>query len=72
MQGAQNLRSEAYLLLRCYDGGEAPRRGWTLYETIKILRREFRGPHPSALFPGQTFRRVVAAKSVNTAPGRSR
>ena len=34
MQGAQNLRSEAYLLVRCNDEGEAQRRRWTFYETI--------------------------------------
>ena len=70
MQGAQNLRSEAYLLVRCNDspceitpqdesssrksdplaipynaeflisqgGGEAQRRRWTFYETIKDLK----------------------------------
>jgi len=36
MQGAQNLRSEAYLKVRCNDEGEAQRRRWTFYETIKI------------------------------------
>ena len=35
MQGAQNLRSEAYLLVRCNDEGEAQRRRWTFYEAIK-------------------------------------
>jgi hypothetical protein len=35
MQGAQNLRSEAYLRVRCNDEGEAQRRRWTFYETIK-------------------------------------
>ena len=34
MQGAQNLRSEAYFLVRCNDEDEAQRRRWTLYETI--------------------------------------
>jgi len=34
MQGAQNLRSEAYLKVRCNDEGEAQRRRWTFYETI--------------------------------------
>ena len=34
MQGAQNLRSEAHLLVRCNDEGEAQRRRWTFYETI--------------------------------------
>ncbi len=36
MQGAQNLRSEAYLLVRCNDEGEAQRRRWTFYETINL------------------------------------
>ncbi|MBM4330603.1 MAG: hypothetical protein FJ117_05130 [Deltaproteobacteria bacterium] len=36
MQGAQNLRSEAYLQVRCNDEGEAQRRRWTFYETITI------------------------------------
>jgi hypothetical protein len=35
MQDAQNLRSEAYLLVRCNDEGEAQRSRWTFYETIK-------------------------------------
>jgi len=38
MQGAQNLRSEAYLLERCNDEGEAQSRSerdrCTFYETI--------------------------------------
>ena len=34
MQGAQNLRSEAYLLVRCNDEGEAQRGRWTFYEAI--------------------------------------
>ena len=36
MPGAQNLRSEAYLLVRCNDEGEAQRRRWTFYEAIKF------------------------------------
>jgi len=43
MQGAQNLRSEAYLQVRCNDEGEAQRRRWIFYETIKedgIIRRK--------------------------------
>jgi len=36
MQGAQNLRSEAYLQVRCNDEDEAQRRRWTFYETIGI------------------------------------
>ena len=37
MQGAQNLRSEAYLLVRCNNEGEAQRRRWTFYEPIIFL-----------------------------------
>ena len=40
MQGAQNLRSEAYLPVRCNDEGEAQRRRWTFYETIKIWKEK--------------------------------
>jgi hypothetical protein len=36
MQGAQNLRSEAYLPLRCNDEGEAQRRRWAFYEAISF------------------------------------
>jgi predicted glutamine amidotransferase len=36
MQGAQKLRSEAYLHVRCNDEVEAQRSRWTFYETIKI------------------------------------
>jgi len=36
MQGAQNLRSEAYLQVRCNDEGETQRRRWTFYETIML------------------------------------
>jgi hypothetical protein len=36
MQGAQNVRSEAYLQVRRNDEGEAQRRRWTFYEAIKI------------------------------------
>jgi hypothetical protein len=35
MQGAQKLRSEAYLWVRRNDEGEVQRRRWTFYETIK-------------------------------------
>ena len=42
MQGAQNLRSEAYLLVRCNDEGEAQRRRWTFYEAIKFDGFEIR------------------------------
>jgi len=38
MQGAQNLRSEAYLQVRGNDEGEAQRRRWTFYETITVSR----------------------------------
>jgi len=36
MQGAQKLRSEDYLQVRCNDEVEAQRRRWTFYETIKF------------------------------------
>jgi hypothetical protein len=36
MQGAQKLRSEAYIHVRCNDEVEAQRSRWTFYETIKI------------------------------------
>ena len=39
-QGAQKLRSEAYLRVRCNDEVEAQSRSerdrWTFYETIKV------------------------------------
>jgi hypothetical protein len=35
MQGAQNLRREAYLEVRRNDEGEVQRGRWTFYETIK-------------------------------------
>jgi hypothetical protein len=38
MQGAQKLRSEAYLRVRCNDEGEAHRSRWTFYETINFQR----------------------------------
>jgi hypothetical protein len=38
MQGAQKLRSEAYLQVRCNDEVKAQRSRWTFYETIKIVR----------------------------------
>jgi hypothetical protein len=38
MQGAQKLRSEAYLRVRCNDEVESQRRRWTFYETIKTYR----------------------------------
>ena len=40
MQGAQKLRSEAYVQVRCNDEGEAQRRRWTFYETIKFHGEE--------------------------------
>jgi len=40
MQGAQKLRSEAYLQVRCNDEVEAQRSRWTFYETIKIKNQE--------------------------------
>jgi len=38
MQGAQNVRSEAYLQVRRNDEGEAQRRRWPFYEAIKLYR----------------------------------
>jgi 3-oxoacyl-[acyl-carrier protein] reductase len=38
MQGAQKLRSEAYILVRCNDEVEAQRSRWIFYETIRGLR----------------------------------
>jgi hypothetical protein len=35
MQGAQKLRSEAYLRVRRNDEGYGQRRRWTFYEAIK-------------------------------------
>jgi MFS family permease len=37
MQGAQKLRSEAYLRVRRNDEGEVQRSGWIFYETIKNI-----------------------------------
>jgi hypothetical protein len=36
MQGAQKLRREAHLQVRCNDKVEAQRRRWTFCETILI------------------------------------
>jgi hypothetical protein len=36
MQGAQKLRSEAHLKVRCNDEVEAQRSRWTFYKTITI------------------------------------
>jgi len=36
MQGAQNLRREAYLQVRRNDEGEVQRSRWTFYETINF------------------------------------
>ena len=36
MQGAQKLRREAYLRVRCNDEVEAQRSRWTFYETISF------------------------------------
>jgi hypothetical protein len=45
MQGARELRSEAYEQVRCNDEVEAQRRRWTFYETILIIlsQDEIRG-----------------------------
>jgi hypothetical protein len=51
MQGAQNLRSEAYLLVRRTDEGEAQRRRWTFYEAIIFAASDKRAvgqPAPEA------------------------
>jgi len=45
MQGAQNVRSEAYLQVRRNDEGEAQRRRWTFYEAIKFEKQHFRKEH---------------------------
>jgi len=37
MQGAQNLRSEAYLQVRRNDEGKAQRRRWTFYFAIHLM-----------------------------------
>jgi hypothetical protein len=37
MQGAQNLRREAYSQVRRNDEGEVQRSRWTFCETIKII-----------------------------------
>jgi len=50
VQGAQNLRSEAYLQVRCNDEGEAQRRRWTFYETIKIKAAGYSGLDPESSF----------------------
>ena len=42
MQGAQKLRSEAYLQIRCNDEVAAQRRRWTFYEAINF--RHFKIP----------------------------
>jgi hypothetical protein len=44
MQGAQKLRSEAYVQVRCNDDVEAQRRRWTFYETIKDHVEQIRSP----------------------------
>jgi hypothetical protein len=41
MQGAQKLRSEAHLQVRCNDEVEVQRRRWTFYETIKFALENF-------------------------------
>jgi hypothetical protein len=41
MQGAQKLRSEAYLHVRCNDEVEAQRSRWTFYETINVGMVEY-------------------------------
>jgi hypothetical protein len=46
MQGAQKLRSEAYLQVRCNDEVEAQRRRWTFSETIKFVGLIYSLPTP--------------------------
>jgi NADH:ubiquinone oxidoreductase subunit len=55
MQGAQNLRSEAYLAVRRNDEGEAQRRRWTFYGAINVDSEippegNFHLPHDYSLF----------------------
>jgi hypothetical protein len=45
MQGAQKLRSEAHLQVRCNDEVEAQRRRWTFYETIIIITTRYCEDH---------------------------
>jgi len=63
MQGAQKLRSEAYLQVRCNDEVEAQRRRWTFYETIKFpsLRK---GPNLIISHLGGMMRRWCYQKMV--------
>jgi hypothetical protein len=42
MQGAQKLRSEAYIRVRCNDEVEAQRSRWIFYETIMLILMLFR------------------------------
>ena len=51
MQGAQSLRSEAYLLVRCNDEGETQRRRWTFYEAITNCEVIFLCPTPKGDIP---------------------
>jgi hypothetical protein len=53
MQGAQKLRSEAYLQVRRNDEGEVQRSRWTFYETIKdgLPKKSHRGSRNSNRFP---------------------
>ena len=48
MQGAQNLRSEAYLLVRRNDEGEAQRRRWTFRKSSIINHGLVRPGHVRA------------------------
>jgi hypothetical protein len=41
MQGAQKLRSEAYLHVRCNDEVEAQRSRWTFYDFINVGMVEY-------------------------------
>jgi hypothetical protein len=57
MQGAQKLRSEAYLQVRCNDEVEAQRRRWTFWEAITIESRLTPKSRPSQKSKGESSRR---------------
>jgi hypothetical protein len=45
MEGAQNLRNEAHLLVHRNDEVAAQRRRWTFYETIKCSSSKGEADH---------------------------
>jgi hypothetical protein len=51
MQGAQNLRSEAYLQVRRNNEGKAQRRRWTFYEAIIIHRPTYNSKGVARSYP---------------------